>query len=607
MSRKQEKRPHGQLRQSQMVTSFGPGSMIDLPNHSVLVAGLDFWTRHGDAITEKRLADKICKLLGWNEVQLFAPPPEQDDVDGPQTGVRVWKFPQWFIVQDVEPDMFQPGVRSRMIVHGDALSKGKFVDRNRKGKNVVPVRFVRACRKGHISDINWYEFVHGKNSDCRRQLWIDERGTSGDIRDIVIRCECRKQRLLNDATVHGSGALGHCNGERPWLGGYGRETDCTELNRLLIRTASNAYFSQTLSVISLPDRSDALKETVNRAWDFLETVESLEDLVRERKKSKVKMALEGYTDEEVLAEVQSRQGGLEVAGKGVKQAELETLVASQDEIGEDKPNSTFLARCWPKEQWDRPWMQHIERVVLVHRLREVVAQVGFTRFDAAAADIQGELEMDVKRAALAKEATWLPAIENRGEGFFLQFRKADIEAWASRPDVQARGKRLLAGFESWKAEHSSRSNREFFGLPYILLHSFSHLLLTAVSLECGYPASSIRERIYALPDIGYGILLYTGTTDAEGTLGGLVEVGRRIHEHVRSALEIGDLCSNDPVCAEHDPVNEHERRFLHGAACHGCLLIAETSCEQHNDYLDRALVVKTVRDLGVEFFSGELL
>ena len=252
-------------------------------------------------------------------------------------------------------------------------------------------------------------------------------------------------------------------------------------------------------------------------------------------------------------------------------------------------------------------MKSIERVVLVHRLREVVAQVGFTRFEAAAADIQGELEMDVKRAALAKEATWLPAIENRGEGFFLQFRKADVEAWAGRPDVQARGKRLLAGFESWKGEHSSRSERSFFGLPYILLHSLSHLLITAVSLECGYPASSIRERIYALPDIGYGILLYTGTTDAEGTLGGLVEVGRRIHEHVRTALEIGDLCSNDPVCAEHDPVNEHERRFLHGAACHGCLLIAETSCEQHNDFLDRALVVKTVQNLGVEFFPDQVL
>ncbi len=98
------------------------------------------------------------------------------------------------------------------------------------------------------------------------------------------------------------------------------------------------------------------------------------------------------------------------------------------------------------------------------------------------------------------------------------------------------------------------------------------------------------------------MLLYTGSSDAEGTLGGLIEVGRRISEHVRTALDMAELCSNDPVCAQHQPENTHEHRFLHGASCHGCLLIAETSCEQHNDFLDRALVVRTVDNRGTEFF-----
>jgi len=108
-----------------------------------------------------------------------------------------------------------------------------------------------------------------------------------------------------------------------------------------------------------------------------------------------------------------------------------------------------------------------------------------------------------------------------------------------------------------------------------------------------------------VPSVGYGVLLYTGTADAEGTLGGLIQVGRRIHEHIQNALELGELCSNDPVCAQHEPQNPHEHRFLHGTACHGCLLIAETSCEQQNDFLDRALVVPTVDNLGVEFFRQE--
>jgi hypothetical protein len=135
-----------------------------------------------------------------------------------------------------------------------------------------------------------------------------------------------------------------------------------------------------------------------------------------------------------------------------------------------------------------------------------------------------------------------------------------------------------------------------------MLHSLSHLLITAVSLECGYAASAIRERIYT-GESGYGILLYTGTSGSEGTLGGLVQVGKRIEYHLMNALEIGKLCSNDPVCAQHQPNNKQEDRFLHGAACHGCLLIAEPSCERRNEFLDRALVTDTVEGLGAEFFD----
>jgi hypothetical protein len=127
-------------------------------------------------------------------------------------------------------------------------------------------------------------------------------------------------------------------------------------------------------------------------------------------------------------------------------------------------------------------------------------------------------------------------------------------------------------------------------------------MISAVSLECGYAASSIRERIYAVPGF-YGILLYTGTPGAEGTLGGLVQVGNRIERHIQTALQLGRLCSNDPVCSYHRPNDPHEERFLHGAACHGCLLIAETSCERRNELLDRALVVPTVHTPGAAFFE----
>jgi hypothetical protein len=151
------------------------------------------------------------------------------------------------------------------------------------------------------------------------------------------------------------------------------------------------------------------------------------------------------------------------------------------------------------------------------------------------------------------------------------------------------------------ANRTSRLERQFPKAAIYMLHSLSHLLLTAISLECGYPGSSLRERIYAAPG-AYGILIHTGSSDAEGTLGGLVLAARDVRRHFARAVESGRLCSNDPVCAFQDPMEQGHQALL-GSACHGCLLIAETSCEQRNDFLDRALVVPTLEALGCAFFE----
>ena len=600
---KKNKKPHGQVRQSQVVTTFGPGSLFDLPNHSVIVGGLEYWTK-GDEIQEPRLVAKLKDLLQVDNLALYAPPPDSDDPVSPQkTGITSWQFPEWFITQEALATESGRSTRSRRLIPRSSLTKGKFIDHNKKPQPVVPVRFVRACRKGHIGDINWFDFVHRGDNGCRRDLWIDERGTSGDLSEVWVRCECKAERQMIESTKSELRALGRCDGWMPWLGPRIREL-CDEQNRMLVRTASNAYFPQTMSVISLPDRDEAVAIAVAQVWEhYLQYVEDLDDLVKERKrKPPVAEALEGLSDEEAFAEIQRRkQNRTAGTDKSVKQAEFETLMACKEEIGTDKPDGDFYARSFARQHWDHPWMKSVECIVLVHRLREVIATVGFTRFESSSPDVEGELEIGVTRAPLARDLSWLPAIENRGEGVFIQFKKDSIDRWLQKPAVKQRGQQLDAGFECWKKDHKN-SNRQFCGMPYLLLHSLSHLLVTAVSLECGYPASSIRERIYA-GSYGYGILLYTGSPDAEGTMGGLVQAGRQIARHLKSAIDLGRLCSNDPVCAQHAPENQHECRFLHGAACHGCLLIAETSCEQHNDFLDRALVISTVDSIGAEFFG----
>lgn len=609
MAMKQGMKPHGELRQSQVVGAFGPGAMLDLPRHSVIVAGLEHWLGVGDPIKEIRLVSKIKAMLDITELELFGAPvdPEGSNSNGPTTGLRCFEFPEWFVTQD-ELGESREGRRSQALIPIEALTKGKFIDKDNKKRNVVPIRFVRACRKGHIGDIDWYALAHvdGK-TECRskgKMLFLDERGATGDLSEVLVRCQCGASTDLLSATRRNQKILGHCDGARPWLG-LGSKEKCNELNQFLVRNASNAYFAHKISVISLPERDEDIRRVVEAIWDFVSTVKEIDHLKFIKGMPKVAKALETITEKELFDEIHRRNTATSAEERPVKEAELKQLMSAQEEIGEDKPHGPFYARALPVSVWGgptRPWMAGIERVVLVHRLREVTAQIGFTRFEPPSSRTDGDLELGVEMAALAREAKWLPATENRGEGVFLQFKKEAIAEWLKKPEVVQRVETLMKGFDLWKSEHT-KSKREFPGGAYHMLHSFAHLLITTVSLECGYPSSSIRERIYDFKDQGYGVLLFTGTSDAEGTLGGLVEVGRRIHEHVKNALEAGRLCSNDPVCAEHDPGNPHATRYLQAAACHGCLLISETCCEQFNDFLDRSLVVETVGNQGIEFFA----
>lgn len=594
-----------QLRSSQVVSTYGPGAMVDLPDSSVIVAGLDNWRYDVNDIPlvhEPRLVAKAARLLGVPTLTLRTPPPASDRDFGFSPDITAWRFPEWFIVQR-DPTGMLPGFRRRRLVHLNSLDKDKYKDTDGKRYGVVPVRFVRACERGHVGDIDWKAFVHGTDSSCPRDLWLEERGTSGDLDQVWVVCECGQERVMSQAARMKLRALGSCNGARPWLGRGTREA-CGRPNRLLIRSASNAYFPQLLSVISIPDNRSPLDDVVRALWDdFLSDVDGADALVKARRKPTVAARLQGIPDGAVLASIERIRSGSDGTDRPVKDVEFEALSESRDELGADVPEGDFFARSLPRAVWDAPWMSAVQRVVLVHRLREVIAQVGFTRFEAAGPDIQGDLSLDVERAPLALDLSWLPAVENRGEGVFLQFSPDALAAWTEREVVKQRGRRLMAGFAQWKAEHEG-SSREFPGLPYYLLHSISHMLLSAISMECGYPASSLRERVYAF-DGNFGILIYTGSSDAEGTLGGLVETARDIKRHMRRALDTALLCSNDPVCAYHAP-SEVDQQPLHGSACHGCLLVSETSCEQRNDFLDRALVVPTIEGLGAEFIPGVL-
>ena len=595
-------RAHGQVRQSQVITTYGPGALIDLPRHSAIVGGLDTWPNPGelDEVVEPRLTNKLRSMTGVPAPRLHAPPPAANEPWAGGRGIAAWRFPEWFVVQ--EDGGGTEGDRSRRLVHRKAL------DRNDRfeGRSVVPTRFVRACPKGHVDDLDWAGFAHRGGDDCRRQLWLGERGTTGDLAELTVRCECGRSRYLYEAAEIENRPLGVCRGARPWLG-RGAEEPCAHPSRLLIRTASNAYFPQVVSVLSLPDRGKAVETAVRDLWDDLQIVDDPAGLAFMKRKSKVAQALAAFDDTEVLRAIAEWKHG-KGSDRPVKQVEMDALLGAAEGglAGDLAAEADFCARRLPEAAWRRSARSEgVASVVQLHRLREVLALIGFTRIDAVTPDIHGEYETDVERAEIALEPQWFPAVENRGEGVFVQLRTDAVEAWLRRPPVRERLERLAEGHAAW--QEGRKTQRPFPGGPYVLLHTLSHLLIQSLAMRCGYPASAIRERIYAEPGPDgerFGILLYTGTPDSEGTLGGLVQQARHLEDHLADALRMGALCSNDPICAQHQPSGSMERRWLHGAACHGCALLAETSCEVHNDYLDRALAAPVLGLEDAAFFPA---
>jgi hypothetical protein len=630
-SKQNPKKPHGQLRQSQMLTTYGPGSLLDLPKHSVIVGGTQTWYSRDRQnrpkfrlIVEERLANKVRWFLQEMKPGLqlpsmeFRAPPagSADPEEASRSGVTVFQFPEWFVSRDfVKTSPFKSGqVRRLEKLNGIDLKKREFTSEDKVKLEMIPVRFVRSCRNGHIGDIRWREYINCEGQSCfGRPLYLIERGTTGDVAEMEVGCECGNRRKLSDATNKEAKVLGKCDGARPWLG-QGRE-DCPEFNRLLIRTSSSSYFPQLLTVITIPDDKRPIREAMYEHFPFFKDTTDFADfeacLNYGLRDAKRKADLGSFQSKDLFNELQLlRKSPASRGGPNLKLAEFQVLADSRPETGTDAPDGDFFARTLPSSGTDSICNKYIEKIVLVHRLREVSAMVGFSRFNAISPNKDGELEVEetVTLAMVGPDYSWLPAIENRGEGVFIQLKSARVAEWRKRPKVQQRAESLASGLKEQSLENGTKE-ADFSGVEYYMLHSLSHLLITAISLECGYPASSIKERIYSLTDesegLGYGILLYTSTSDAEGTMGGLIQAGRHIERHLQSALQMAKLCSNDPVCAQHIPNNKLEKRFMLGAACHGCLLIAETSCERRNECLDRSLLVGTVGTVGNESIGAE--
>jgi hypothetical protein len=601
--------------------------MVDLPTRSVLIGGLELWDMRGGAFTtipEPRLTMRLERLLkdqhrlADNKSLSLRTPPVSDGRPGQlPAGIAAPVFPAWFVCEQVDSTTVagNPARRRRLVRWQDLQPAGgrrKFVFDDGTRSDVTPIRFVCACENGHLQDIDWRWIVH-EGQPCNEPMWVEEKGTSADPADMTVVCACGKNRSLQE--LFQPGRLGFCRGERPWL--LDRDPNgCGQKLKLLTRTATNTYFPQVYTVISLPTEEDDLTRLVDSVSGELSNAQSARDIAAAKRfNSKIAATLGAYSDADIFARLERiRAGAIAEAGGSPKLSEFDVFASGRPEIGQNSPAAKLYAQTLPRDAWADPSarvdLSAIKSIVAVHRLREVSCLYGFTRFEAAPTSADGELEdiqLAVRGAPLAQDADWLPAIEQFGEGIFIHFDEAVIREWLNREATKSRHEKLVSGHGHWGKRFSGKPP-PYPGSAYVLLHSLSHALMAEIALDCGYPASSLKERVYALSGADgaperCGILIYTATAGAQGTLGGLVGTAPRFAQILANALERSMICSNDPICADHEPDNRSGDRATHGAACHGCLLIAETSCEMRNLFLDRSLLVPTMGTDGAAFFA----
>jgi len=579
---------------------------MDLPKNSVIMMGLDYWPiDKRDAmrqIKEPRLVRYLKALLenpdtgeSWikegADLALFEPPLDTGDFARPAPKVPSRVFPRWEVVS--YPD--RP--RQQELVYRKSGTKNK----EKKGVIRAPVRWVAACKNGHLEDIRWRDFVHRARTDCQQDIILSDSGVGGDPKTMTVACNCGKSRPMSELFLKNS--LGTCISNRPWLGRDYKDLDCGEDLVPMTRGAVNNYYSQVLRLIALPVEKGKLAARIEEYKDLFESVDDKSDVMGPIKFGQIgiKHAFKDYSPEQIWAAlldfrkgaVSEEEGGLE----NPKIEEFDILASGLSLIGTDELGSRLHATTL-NDDWRRNDLidtSFITSLVKAHRLCEVSSLYGFSRIEPVPSPFEDgleELTLSVKGQSLASQVSWLPAIEQFGEGVFIRLDAEIVRERLQSEKCMKSLDLLEAKYQDWKDKNPGVA-RDFPGREYVFAHSLSHLLIEQISLEAGYPSTSLSERIYAIYGEGtrkvsrFGILIYAAGGGSLGTLGGLLEQADRIPELIYKGAERQQICSNDPICSSQSEILTHDQDMINGAACHGCLFTAETSCERRNILLDR--------------------
>lgn len=633
----------GPIRRAQLISPVGVGALTVLPDGtSVIVGGLDHWYegRSEDAkvdATEFFVSEwRLQKALGVSHFRLppdfRAPSNYETDGKNQQLEVPVLRFPTWHFCSWCRGlhQLPLPAIGRRQCPD---CSEGLNGRKKRKWAPLSQVPLVAICGYGHIQDFPWREWVHRSlDPKCDGRLSLNATGAAS-LAAQVVSCDCgAPSRNLGGTTeltktengystvlsrnLDVSGRPYPCLGMMPWNGSEDR-FGCTLDLKASQRAASNLYYSMVRSSIYLPRTEAAIPEKLFEILD-LPTMAAVIGLARNlgmtltpeilRNQAEGRL-LKDYSDEQVAAAVEATSAAVTTEGDAeavTASSHLETedfRRREHDMLRDNMDAPELVSRRVDLARYGHAMPRSIARVTLVERLRETRALLGFNR-------IYGESQWDLRdRKALLRRASvpwaqqWLPAYVVHGEGLFIELDPLAVESWAAQPLVAARVGKVARRFERARVQRGLRPRQITPRL--VLVHTLAHALINQLTYESGYSSASLRERLYVSDDIPMnGVLIYTAAGDAEGTMGGLVRMGRagNLERVIAGALESAQWCSTDPVCME---VGEEGQGpdGCNMAACYGCVLVPETACEEFNRFLDRAVLVGTLAEPGIGFFT----
>jgi hypothetical protein len=625
------------LRRGQLVTTFGPGSLVVSPEgETAIIGALDKWyyDKHGNRLNSLHEYEvqepRLKSLLKVNK--LFLPPDfrsgsqyrgEGNAIQQTNTDVYIplLRFPTWHYCPKCKT-LYQLPLSSRTSWYHCRECN--------KLTKMIQVPFVIVCEHGHISDFPWREWVHkNENTLCEGTLkLVSTGGTTLD--SLKVECSCGKDRSLKGIMIKNKGDKQNnksalsvmlneedekeytCPETKPWYGSLEEKDECSAYPVAVLKNSINVYFPVKVSAIHIPgDRSAEIEYLINLfekrgiTSSLLETHETMNGKIEFIKKL-CPPEISDYTDSDIeRAIIYIQQGDISQEQENnqsewiehqLREKEFETL---SEEV--DHSENLKVLKEWQCNEIDetdiRTFFSKVNRVT---KLKETIVLTGFNRLQTNIEHLN-IFEIREGRKLLFKdpdapENNWLPAYKVYGEGIFFTLNTERLKIWEEQPSVREYYKKYLERYRN--SNHFIDSS--IYNPRFVLLHTLSHILINELSLTCGYNTASIRERLY-LHETQSGVLIYTSSGDSDGTFGGLVRMGltKNFFSVVYRALEKAKWCSSDPVCTEIGMSLGQGLNRLNGAACHSCAYLPETSCELQNLSLDRSLLI----DQEIGFFN----